>query len=240
MYCFRQDWRFGLYFDYSPSVADSRSDADLAESIGDAYRHLIFFDDYAAYQLGSENGLMTDGWFPFIELLGREFTELVDAYCDKDQRSELLEFFMKRFSKDRIEEFTAAWWDDEVMNSKKDIIMAGIEGYLSGTQSGNIVALKTLYSEIEGVIRIKYCKENKTGYAKFSDLFNYIEMKGSEKFQTASLAFPETFYRYVRQHVFANFDIQAADVPMSRNSARTVWPVQMNTQGQKRSRQYLR
>jgi hypothetical protein len=143
----------------------------------------------------------------------------LDAYRDCQQKSQLIECFLKKFTKERLDEFVELWWSDATFKSKEDIIKAGIEGFLADTQSGAITALKTLYSEIEGIVRIKYCTEKQTSHASFNDLVKYIEAKGDAAFDPSSLAFPTAFYEYLRKQVFANFDVQAGNVPMSRHSS---------------------
>ena len=219
IYCFRHDWRFGLYFDLGPSLRKDCRKSDLAKELGAAYRHLMFFDDYAGARELHDKGLENDGWFPFVELLGREFISLIDAYRDSDQKVALLQSFLKKFDKGRLEEFIKYWWDDDVLESKKEIIMAGVDAYLTDSQSGFIAAIKTLYSEIEGVVRLKYCAENNTGNATFNQLYEYVHSKAASVYDFNSLAFPNEFYRYIREQVFANFDVKAGNIPLSRHSS---------------------
>jgi len=159
-----------------------------------------------------------DGWFPFLELLGGDYRELADLYATPDARR-FVDHFIDRFNAERLQAIVQRWWRNPVFQAKEEILLAGIDSFRIGTQRGAIACLKILYSEIEGLIRIACSKENNAANLNFKDLVRYVDEKGRQNFDTNSLAFPDAFYRYVKDHVFASFDLATGDIPLSRHSS---------------------
>jgi hypothetical protein len=118
----------------------------------------MFFDEYSAHDRGADTGLWEDGWFPFMHLLGGDYRLLADYYADPNGRRFVNEFIDK-FKSERLQTITDCWWSSELFRPKKEILLAGIDSFVLGTQRGAIACLKVLYSEIEGLIRIACCKE---------------------------------------------------------------------------------
>lgn len=97
-------------------------------------------------------------------------------------------------------------------------MISGIDAYLMNTAGGFITSIKTLYSEIEGIVRINYLKEIGAN-PSFSQLINYVEGKASVKFGSYnSLGFPGIFYEYLKEVVFRSFDLKQGIVNLSRHS----------------------
>ena len=162
--------------------------------------------------------MFADGWFPFIQLLGGDFEDLAKHYEHKSNLSSGLPLFLGRFDGKRIYSFANRWWNNPVFAGKRKILEAGIEAYLLATESGYINCLKTLYSEIEGIIRLKYMEEEGSA-PSFGDLIEYVKEKAEGKFGTrGSLGFPGVFYRYLKEAVFQSFDIATGQVDLSRHS----------------------
>lgn len=219
VYCFRVGWRYGLFFDFGPSLGSPRSNTEeLNLALGNAHRFLIFFDDYTAHERSSSTGLLDDGWFPFIHLLGGEYCRLADLYSDSDSKRFVNEFIDK-FNAERVGTMTEGWWSNALYDAKKEILLSGIDAFCLGTQRGAIACLKVLYSEIEGLVRIACCREKNVAKPSFGDLLAFVSEKGQANFDTNSLAFPDAFYRYLRHQVFAGFDLLSGDIPISRHSS---------------------
>jgi len=162
--------------------------------------------------------MFADGWFPFIQLLGGDFEELAKCYEHKSSFPGNMETFLNRFSKDRIKAFVNRWWGNQIFERKRKILEAGINAYLSETQAGYIACVKTLYSEIEGVIRIRYVTE-KGMDPKFKELIDFVKEKAEGKFgPRESLGFPDVFYRYLKETIFQNFDLKTGQLDLSRHS----------------------
>jgi len=76
IYLFREGWRFGLSFDFNPSAAFDRE--RFSRDLGTLYRRMKYS---ALYDLISNPALFSHliaaGWFPFAEIVSREFKELL-------------------------------------------------------------------------------------------------------------------------------------------------------------------
>jgi len=219
IYCFRHVWRYGLFFDLGPGIGQPLDVIGLPRQLGHANRHVVFFDDYSAYRAAQGLGLIEDGWFPFIQLLGGEFRHLVDIY-GQDDRDILVDQFVRKYTGSKVAEIVEGWWEDELFASKKEILLSGLEAFNSETPSGAILCIKTFLSEIDGVVRLKFQSDNiAMARPRQSALLDFIATKASEKFDTYSPAFPEAFFTYLKNTIFADFDLAANDIPLSRHSA---------------------
>jgi hypothetical protein len=221
VYCFHVKWKFGLYFDFQHVVDNAYSlDVDgMQRSLGGLFRYLEFQDVYLALENKERfEALITDGWFPFIELLGQDFKEISDAYESKLNVQARVDSVVGRFTKERVEEFTSKWWSNPLFDAKKPLLEAGIQGFLTKTQAGNIQCIKTLLTEIEGLIRLDHFK-NKATDAKSSPLFlQHLGQQGLNQTARDSLFFPEEFVRYLKEGVFPKFDLPAGNLGISRHT----------------------
>lgn len=220
IFCFKKGWKFGLFFDFS--AADHKTLLDikrLFHDLGGHYRYLAFQEVYLIMKNSPLfESMFIDGWFPFIQLLGGDFEELGSCYKHKSDFPNNVEIFLERFDKIRIETFTNRWWINSLFESKHKILEAGIEAYLLGTEAGYINCVKTLYSEIEGIIRINFFNEKKKD-PSFVELKEYIKQKAEGKFRSKeSLGFSDVFYRYLNKVVFKNFDLTTGQVDLSRHT----------------------
>ena len=220
IFCFKKGWKFGLFFDFEP--ADQKSTLDiksLSHDLGSYYRYLSFQELYSILENKPLfEPMFADGWFPFIQLLGGDFEELAKCYEHKSDFPANVERFIGMFDESRIKKFANRWWVNQTFEHKRGILEAGIDAYLSGTQSGYINCVKTLYSEIEGIIRIRYVDEKKES-ASFAKLVDYVKQKAEGKFgPRQSLGFPDVFYRYLDEIVFKDFDLTNGQVDLSRHS----------------------
>ena len=221
IFCFKKGWKFGLFFDFSP--ADNKSVLDikhLFHDLGGYYRYLAFQELYLI--LKNEQlfePMFADGWFPFIQLLGGDFEELAACYKHKPDFPGNVDSFLSRFDEDRINTFTNRWWKKQIFEHKRQILEAGIEAYLLETPAGYINCVKTLYSEIDGIVRMRYVDEKKKE-PNFRELLDYVKQKAEGKFgPKESLGFSDVFYRYLNEVVFKNFDLKMGQIDLSRHSA---------------------
>ena len=162
--------------------------------------------------------MLKDGWFPFIQLLGKDFEKLSRCYNEKKHFNLLISGFLKQFDKNRIDSFTQYWWDKAILNEKRTLIEAGINAYLLGTEAGFINCIKNLFTEIEGIFRLTYFREKGTD-PNFSQLKTFIKEKASNSFNVEnSLGFPDIFFNYADLFLFKNFSISECNVELSRHS----------------------
>lgn len=219
-FCFRHGWKFGLFFDFSPLCGDSELDLDeLGLSLGKHYKYMLFQELYALIQDRKTFGqLFEDGWFPFIALIGGDYERLGDIY-DSPHRDALLAAFMDKFDRGRLQQLTDVWWRKPLLGDKKEILLAGVEAYLAQDTQGYVTCLKTLYSEIEGILRLAYFKDH-SRQPTFAQLKAYARDRAQHRFISADpLSFPDLFYRYLDEVLFRDFDLQAGEMALSRHSA---------------------
>lgn len=221
IFCFKKGWKFGLFFDFNQILGQKSMDLQaLQEELGSYYKYLMFQEEYAVLENEAMfSRMFQDGWFPFIQLLGGEFKELARIYEGGTNLDSDIGTFITRFDRSRLDSFVQHWWRNEIFRQKEPIIMSGIEAYLMNNQAGFINAIKTLYSEIEGIIRITYTKETGKN-PSFQELIDYINQKARVKFGSRiSLGFPGVFFDYIREHIFKSFDLASGQVDLSRHSA---------------------
>lgn len=165
--------------------------------------------------------LLKDGWFPFIEIIGPEFKQISDAYRNLPDPQPRIKQVISNIDKARIERITNRWWNKQTFLDKKPIIETGIHSYLKNDTEGDIACIKTLLTEIEGIIRIHYFKE--TGKGKdisTTNLITYIVDKGRLKSGSdLSLFLPQAFFTYLKESVFSKFDLETGDLSLSRHTS---------------------
>ena len=222
IFCFKRGWKFGLFFDLSQIHSKHKLDVNkLYKYLGSCYRYLTFQEEYLV--LENEQifqKLFLDGWFPFIQLLGGEYKKLAELYAkpDKEIFQLLMSKFIDNFNYERIYSFVNNWWKMAIFEEKKEILLSGIDAYLKDQKSGYITSIKTLYSEIEGIIRLSYFN-SKDKNPKFSQLLSYVKEKGKTKFFSRdSLGFPDVFFNYLQHIIFKDFNLKTGEIDISRHS----------------------
>jgi hypothetical protein len=220
IFCFKKGWKFGLFFDFSPADRISTLNVELlSHDLGSYYRYLTFQELYSILENNPLfETMFSDGWFPFIQLLGGDFEEIAKYYKHDVNLFSDLSIFLSRFDRKRIYSFAERWWKNPLFEDKRKILEAGIEAYLSATDAGYINCVKTLYSEIEGIIRIRYIEE-KGNNPTFMELVDFIKQKAEGKFgPQKSLGFQDVFYRYMKETIFQKFNLTTGQVELSRHS----------------------
>jgi len=219
IYCMRLGWKFALYFNFTANpVTSGITELNLDQvyiELGHMYRRFLFENEYNVLaNTALYPKLLSDGWFPFIELLGNDYEKLSQLY--EYEWVETIDEFLDRFNKKRIEEMVSSWWSKTQFVDKKEIIEAGLSAYLQGDNSGYINCINTLFPQIEGIMGLEYFKENNRK-PSFPQLKNYIKSKAKQKFSSkGSLGFPDYFYDYLDKCIFEKFDL----ITGKRNLAR--------------------
>ena len=215
VWLFRVNWKFGLFFDFSGQLKSDR----LFEELGKCYRRLLYLDVYAFLEdQYSFDELLKEGWFPFVQLIGQQFRKLISYYADDKKYSFYIDEILESFNQEKIQAFSDYWWDNQIFSQKREIIEAGVEAYFQDTKSGYINVIKTLSTEIEGIIRLAYFIEHKAKPST-EGLKKYITDCGEKKFTSVgSLGFPRLFYDYLNQSIFKGFDLKSGEIPSSRHS----------------------
>jgi hypothetical protein len=218
IYCFKEGWKFGLFFDLNREL-----DIDaMALTLGTLYRYLSFQYVYEVLEKETQfEEMLKDGWFPFIEIIGAEYKSLSEAYRNKFHFEERIDKIVGNFDKARIEKITNKWWKKQIFEDKKELLQAGINAFLRSNNDGYINCLKTLLSEVDGIIRLQYFAD--TGKGKdisITDLLSHILEKGRIKSGSEySLLLPLPFFRYLKDVIFASFNLDTEKLDLSRHSS---------------------
>ena len=219
--CLKVGWKFLLYFDFL--IQDRRTDINIRQSIlGKLYRYLSFEEVYRT--LESEDcfkKMVDDGWFPFVEILGKDYKELTISYQNGEPASESeVKALLDKFDESRIETMTNRWWEHPLFEEKRELLQAGIDAFLSGTKSDYINCIKTLYSEIEGIMRSLYFEDSGERTRRIQKLIDRLIEVGERRIEDdQSLLLPQYFSSYLVDNIFKEFDPETGEVDLSRHSA---------------------
>ena len=219
--CLKVGWKFLLYFDFL--IQDRKSDITTTQNVlGRLYRHLSFEEVYRT--LESEDcfkKMVADGWFPFVEILGKDYKELTISYQNGEPASESdVKALLDKFDEPRLEAITDRWWKHPLFEEKRELLQAGIDAFLSGTKSDYINCIKTLYSEIEGIMHALYFEDSGTRTRHIQKLINRLIEVGERKAEDdQSLLLPQYFLSYLTENIFKEYDLTTGEVDLSRHSA---------------------
>src|SRR5690606_36297678 len=105
LWLFRVGWNYGLFFDFSEEL---KTDS-LFKELGESYRIIQFFDLYSYFsQSNNFQKLQARGWFPFIQLIGGDFEQLIAA-PDTDL-PKVESAIANKFNKQILDQITQKWW----------------------------------------------------------------------------------------------------------------------------------
>ncbi|MHB8483355.1 MAG: hypothetical protein ACYDBV_11585 [Nitrospiria bacterium] len=221
--CIKVGWKFGLFFDLGRPSSKLEIDKMML-SLGDLYRYLSFEHVYKILESESlSKKMFEDGWFPFIEIIAADYEILSEAYKAQFDLDNKVNKVVESFNQERIKKMTEKWWLNPVFKGKQVIIEAGIKAFLQNERGGFINCIKTLGTEIEGILRKQYLDDTGTAQGGIQTLIQHITDKGKNKAGSeSSLLLPEYFLKHLKENVFAHFDPQSimteTDIPISRHS----------------------
>jgi len=221
IYCFKVGWKFGLFFDLHREN-NPLNIKNIQLDIGAMYRYLSFqyVYDIVDSEMNFET-LVNDGWFPFIEILGSDFKEISEAYKNYPPLLERANRIIEKFDSERINKISSKWWKNTIFAEKKMIIETALNAYAQDTNEGFITCIKIIVTELEGILRFNLF--NETGKGKdvhVRDLLNHILDKGKDKTGSEfSLFLPRYFLKYLETSVFAQFNIEAGGLSLSRHTS---------------------
>jgi len=223
IYCFKVGWKFGLFFDLErQSDPDYQLDSEqIGESIGSLYRYLAFQHVYKILESKPQfEQMMNAGWFPFVELLGSDFkviSQIYESGFDIDVRVSQL---LQKFDFARINRITGRWWRYPLFTDKRPILEAGVNAFLQNTHEGDILCLKTLLSEIEGLMIRQLYDDQGATKPTVKGMTEHIRETGLRKSGSeTSLLLPAQFTEYLNTVVFRGFDLASGSVILSRHSS---------------------
>lgn len=216
IWLFRYDWLFGVYFDLTGTLQLN----SLWNTLGNHFQQLIFSAIYTTMADASRfNKLLSRGWFPFVQLIGGDYERLVRAidHQQNDELSRVEKDIVRDFSKERIDEISELWWTVDIYNKKKDLLNAGINAYNRGGTEDIVLSIKTLVSEIEGILKLDF--KDRTGKRPPKHAVDALRHETGLSIEFDSLIFPNHFISYLRDEIFGGCDLMQEDVRISRHSA---------------------
>ena len=220
--CLKVGWKFLLYFNF----VDRGRRTDLASmqiDLGRLHRYLRFQDVYRTLEAKAcVQDMMDDGWFPFVEILGKDYEELAAAYQnERSAPDNTVRTLLDSFDESRIKGMTEKWWRNHLFREKRKFLQAGIEAFLRRTESDYISCIKNLYTEMEGILRFHYFQDTGEGseIGQKQLIPHLIETGKCTAKSDDSLISPEQFLTYLTDHVFGNFNLETGSVELSRHSS---------------------
>lgn len=199
---FRQDWRFALYFDFNPRKELSTD--DLSRTLGTLYRTLRYRHLYDLLKNDVVfNRLVGSGWFPFVEIMPREFRRLADASQAGFDLGEEEEKLIAAFDRTRLDRLLDRWLSKPHFKHKETLLRSAVRAYLANDP---IPVLKIVLTEIEGILRAAYAVEHSGSPSLFKLLRFAVESATSKAGSSNSLLFSAAFAKYLNVYTFANCD----------------------------------
>jgi hypothetical protein len=202
VYVFRVGWRFGLAFDLTGNLDVSGFARDLAT----LYRKLRYYRIYLAISEGQAmEELLKTGWFPFIEIAGKEFEDLLITRESGLSVDEWGQRLIERFDGIRMQRILERWLARPHFASKEQILRAAISAYC---RHEPVSVIKILLTEIEGVLQNAYKARNSGKAAEnLKSLLEFAQVSGEDRAGGSStLFFTSTFAKYLRVYTFSHFN----------------------------------
>lgn len=220
IHCLKVGWKFGLFFDLArPSKLDPD---DVALSVGELYRYLNFEQVYRTLQTEVvAKAMFAAGWFPFSEIVTAGYDLLAAAYAENVEVANRVQAVVNSFDRARIERMTQRWWESPVFKEKQPVIQAGLDAFLQDAPSGFITCIKTIGTEIEGILRSQYVEDKGKAVRPAKILIQHIVDRGKQKAGAeGSLLLPDYFLTYLKDKVFAAFDPASVSTKVAISVAR--------------------
>lgn len=201
IFVFREGFRFGLYFDLTRQL-DVR---EMGLSLGAVMRQVKHSEAYSALT----NAVIFDamnaaGWFPFIEIQSEEFSHIYTSLLENRELDKVEKNLVGAFKRDRLEAMFGRWMAQPVFKKREGLLRPGIEAFLAGEP---VPAIKTLATEIEGIIQEAHISEKRTS-AKTPGLIDFAVSEASRKSgEPDTLFFAEAFKGYLQHNVYQPFDL---------------------------------
>ena len=235
--CLKVGWKFGLYFNLvrNPNLVETEigslkfKEEELEVSnivqmqtrLGQLYRYLAF--QYVYQSLESEpifQKMVSDGWFPFVEILGNEYKTLFETYQnEKFTYDDKVKILLESFDETRLKKITDKWWENPFFQEKHELLQTGINAFLRGTKLDYISCVKNLYPEIEGILRSVYRAHHEESAYRIQKLLEHLlEVGKSTVDDNHSLLLPQDFLKYLNNSFFKDFDPDTATDDLSRHS----------------------
>lgn len=199
---FREGWHFGFVFDFNPGKHLDLEEFEAA--LGATVRRLRYWDIYDTV-LDPErlSKIIGAGWFPFVEIIGHEFTKIAETLEAGFELDEIETQLIASFADQRLDHLFDRWIGKPHFESRRLILQSAIRSFRAGDP---VATIKTALTEIEGILSEAY--RARTGErAKLKGLLAFARREAEQKTGAPnSLFLPAAFSEYLDQYVFADFD----------------------------------
>lgn len=211
--CLRHEWKFLLIFDLTPEQPIDREALDI--TIGFGMRRLLFEQLYQTVADERVLGAMiAKGWFPFNEMIGAEFEDLERAIANDFNIEAVEKSLVAKFTPERLALLLERWWRNPQYEARRALLNEGVRLF---SESRYIPSIKTLLTEIEGILRERHVPRT-PGRQGMEKVLN-VAFEDVLKFAGAdTIYFPEQFVGYLNSSVFAHFDPEHPVVEATRNT----------------------
>lgn len=199
---FRVDWRFAMLCDFNPDK--DLSVEEMNRELGKLYRILRYRHLYDVIENDDIfSQLKGRGWFPFVEIVPREFRTLADA-CLANFDMDLVEAnLVAAFDQARLQRMLDRWVAKPHFASKTLLLESAIKSFIA---LDPVPVLKIILTEIEGILREAYRLAHGSS-AKTKELLEFAAKSAETKAGgSGTLLLPREFLEYLESYIFANFD----------------------------------
>ncbi len=212
LFLFSIGWRKGLFFDYGPILLDPQPrQYDISTLLGQAYVHVLF-QEWFSITDDEWNALFEEQWFPFIGLYNGTIDKLINQIRSGWKCDEILDEIVLEV-KDQVPEMLESWRNHSCFKPHIEILENAVKHFLGGDM---ISCTSLLFSRIEGILRTNHLSVSTASTRKQKNL---AESAVKAKIENEKcLLLPDRFESYLNDIYFANFEPDAQDIVISRNS----------------------
>lgn len=201
----------GIYFDFTGELDPNNFKTD----IGLLFKQLKFPHIYNSLNDGTVLEMVEEGWFPFVEILGKESVQLT-AMIKEQKADKISTWCEETFNQERVKKITQRWEKYSAYQAKRKQFEEGVECFYEKKYTASISTLNPL---VEGVFN-QYLL-NKTGKGipyKGDKIAESIYKEALGRLGENSLLFPEAFKDYLLKYFFKHTTASVVD-DVTRNAS---------------------
>ena len=213
VFLFSVGWRKGLFYDFGPVTGpDPKSrQYDVGAILGQAYCHVLFQERFAISET-EWNRFFETKWFPFVGLSHNMIDTLISHIQSGWNPDENMKNITSEI-KNKLPKMLKNWRNNSLFIPHINILECAVERFQNDDY---ISCTGLLFPRIEGILRTHYAH---LGIQMPPSSDKLIDSAVSSKIKNEkSLLLPRRFAKYLRDVYFANFDPNAQDIDVSRNS----------------------
>lgn len=212
IFYFSVGWRRGFFFDLRPLHSDMRLE-NIEYQLARYYEYLMFNELYSIEEDVWQK-MFSEGWFPFIAIVGHHQFESLLVRLKEGRSIEVLETgIIEDFGEDRLGNMLAKFSEKNWLKPHLPFIEAGIERYLADDY---ISSISNVWPRIEGMLRFTYSRSSNRPTQV--DLIDDMRDDVISDLVAPSVFLPANFRDYLLRYYFKDFNIEAGELEASRHS----------------------